>query len=219
MTGVEVAVMNTLVSIMSTHGKLYCYPSQETILDRVAKYQGIVVCRRTLNYCLARLEINEMVVRTRRITRGPDGQYEFRSTMYKLGRKGWKWFKESMRMVAKLLKLPRVQDVAHYSSYLKRIIPSFLPKSIGVPKSTSNDEATMMKSRMWKTPEGPTLTQRLAKKETDTSRFPVASKNLKVDRGKGSPVEVARDWKKEMKEAYDEEYSKRSKWINHGEEV
>jgi len=65
-------------------GKLYCYPSQETILKRMKVECSHDICRRTLNYNLKEMESHGLITRIRRHRRKKYTGMEFRSTLYEI---------------------------------------------------------------------------------------------------------------------------------------
>ena len=65
-------------------GKLYCFPSQETILKRMKIMCSHHICRRTLNYYLKVMESHQVIRRTRRHRRTKKRGMEFRSTLYEI---------------------------------------------------------------------------------------------------------------------------------------
>lgn len=75
----EVAVLDTLRGIQKRYGKKYCFPSQDTILEFLEKFHHIRICKRTLNYWLAKLVRKGLIYRHRRLTRA-----SFRTTAYYL---------------------------------------------------------------------------------------------------------------------------------------
>ena len=70
-------------------GKLYCFPSQETILKRMKIMCSHYICRRTLNNNLKVMESHQIIRRTRRHRRTKARGMEFRSTLYEITALGY----------------------------------------------------------------------------------------------------------------------------------
>lgn len=68
---------------------LYCYPSQKTILKKLAKKAQLVLSRRQLNYDLAAMVAEGYIRRIRRHRRTKHRGMEFRSTLYEITKKGY----------------------------------------------------------------------------------------------------------------------------------
>jgi len=68
-----------------TNRKSYCFPSQATIMARLAQFHGITCSRRTLCRDMAELEARGMIKRIQRHTKAPEGHLWLRSTAYYLG--------------------------------------------------------------------------------------------------------------------------------------
>lgn len=79
----------TFYRLNMKYGKDYCYPSQLTILKLLKKYHGLEKCRATLNLWLSVIEKEKYIIRKRRIRRDPKYGMVFKSTMYKITRKGY----------------------------------------------------------------------------------------------------------------------------------
>ena len=106
-------VVNTLFKISQKYKKHYCYPSQATLLKKLEEFYGISRSFSTLNRWLSQLEAANFIKRVRRLQRMPNGQIQFRSTMYfvtkagvlalhRYGRDVWdvlsKWWLDSKRL-------------------------------------------------------------------------------------------------------------------------
>jgi DNA-binding PadR family transcriptional regulator len=92
-------VLIILADLMNYYGKKYCYPSQQTIVDRLKKYHGYNIERRQLNYILCFLEESGQINRRRRHERGGDGSLILRSTLYFIKKKGWKLINRFRRII------------------------------------------------------------------------------------------------------------------------
>jgi len=87
----ELPVLLVLHNIMCKYGKLYCYPAQRTILGFLARFQGIKRCSRTLCRWMRHLEDRGFIKRMRRIKKDPAKGMMFKSTLYKITYKGYKF--------------------------------------------------------------------------------------------------------------------------------
>lgn len=76
-------VLSALLGIAKKHNKKYCWVSQEKLAQLVGEYGGIWMSNRTLNRDLRFLEDDGWITRVRRITKGDDGRFRFRCTLYK----------------------------------------------------------------------------------------------------------------------------------------
>lgn len=65
----ELAILDLLKGMSKKYDKKYCYPAQETILELLKKFHGIVMSIRTLNRRLAKLQKMGLIRRIRRLTR------------------------------------------------------------------------------------------------------------------------------------------------------
>lgn len=82
-------ILATLHKINQKHGKLYCYPSQQTLLNLLGLKQSVFISIATLNRWL-RVAVDEgYISRTRRIRRDPELGIVFKSTLYKITIKGY----------------------------------------------------------------------------------------------------------------------------------
>jgi len=82
-------VLSILYKLNCRYKKRYCFPSQQKIIDLLGKYQKIERTVRTLNRWLKSLEDKKYIKRTRRIRRDPVVGYVFKSTLYKITKKGY----------------------------------------------------------------------------------------------------------------------------------
>lgn len=90
-----------IISGLCTHyGKMYVFPSQEKLLQLLAKRYGVKMSLRTLNRHLGALERDFYIRRVRRhkLTRGPTGpRLLLRSTLYKMTARSIGWTKRFLR--------------------------------------------------------------------------------------------------------------------------
>jgi hypothetical protein len=77
-------ILDMLARICAKHGKLYCYPSHQTIAELVFKFTGRSISTRSLSRHLGALERDGWLARTRRHTTGKAGELELHSTLYLL---------------------------------------------------------------------------------------------------------------------------------------
>ena len=82
-------ILLTLNALQGKYNKKYSFPSQKTILNKLEEFYGIYICKRTLNYHLAKLEMEYFIYRRRRITTNSSGCYVFNSTLYSLSKKAY----------------------------------------------------------------------------------------------------------------------------------
>lgn len=105
----------TLLHKLKVWGKkMYCFPSQSKILEMLEEDYGVKICRRTLNYDLAKMDELGMTERVRRISYCPKRGTLFRSTLYKFGRMALWHIGRIRRMAEALVTQVRVQKAAHY---------------------------------------------------------------------------------------------------------
>jgi hypothetical protein len=74
MIAASLQLLHALYAIAAKYGKTYCYPSQKKLLELLKTHYDISISRRTLNRWLAFLEGEGYIFRTRRHTRGTDGE-------------------------------------------------------------------------------------------------------------------------------------------------
>lgn len=78
-----------LNAVNKRYGKLYCYPSQLTIMALLAGYQDVKIAIATVNRWLRDSEDNRFITRTRRIKRDKRRGIMFKSTLYKITLQGY----------------------------------------------------------------------------------------------------------------------------------
>ena len=103
MIAASLQLLHALYAIAAKYGKSYCFPSQEKILELLEDHYDIAISRRTLNRWLAFLEGEGYIFRTRRHSRGKDGQIHFQSTLYRFGKKALRLLKKIAYPLRKLL--------------------------------------------------------------------------------------------------------------------
>jgi hypothetical protein len=119
-------LLHALYAIAAKYGKSYCFPSQEKILELLKVHYDISISRRTLNRWLAFLEGEGYIFRTRRHSRGKDGQIHFQSTLYRFGKKALRLLKKIAYPLRKLLNSPVCQKW-HNNSHSKRQVNRRVP--------------------------------------------------------------------------------------------
>ena len=82
-------ILLTLNKLNKHFSKLYCYPSQNKLLDLLSKFTSLKISRRQLNYDLQALESHNVIIRIRRHRRTKHRGMEFRSTLYKITMLGY----------------------------------------------------------------------------------------------------------------------------------
>ena len=129
MTYTDFLILQALGAISYKYNKLYCYPSQEKILDLLKK-NGLKISRRTLNYRLKHLEDMGFFVRQRRIKRDPKtNKFHFQSTLYFLKEKFIKWSLGAVKIFNKIKHLFRVQRFAHHCPFGGKILNNSILKN------------------------------------------------------------------------------------------
>lgn len=87
-------------------GKKYCFPGQKTILEKLKDFRGLKISIATINRWLKVLEDSGYIKRTRRISYDKKRGTIFRSTLYKITKKGyhrlarfidgvWEWYQKT----------------------------------------------------------------------------------------------------------------------------
>lgn len=118
----------------ATHfGKTWCYPSQQTLLDRLRKHHGQTISRRTLNRHMDALEAAGWIRRQCRHHNDRALGWVFRSTLYVVLGPLWRMVKRMMKTVAHAAKWTRVPKVAH------NVTPTGLKSSPGSPAGPPGD--------------------------------------------------------------------------------
>ena len=128
MVSSSLQLLHALYAIAAKYGKSYCFPSQEKILELLKTHYDISISRRTLNRWLAFLEGEGYIFRTRRHSRGKDGQIHFQSTLYRFGKKALRLLKKIAYPLRKLLNSP-VCHKWHNNSPSKRQVNEKVPQA------------------------------------------------------------------------------------------
>jgi hypothetical protein len=121
-------LLHALYAIAAKYGKSYCFPSQEKILELLEDHYDISISRRTLNRWLAFLEGEGYIFRTRRHSRGTNGEVSFKSTLYRFGKKALRLLKKIAYPLRKLLNSPVCQKW-HNNSPSKRQVNRITPQA------------------------------------------------------------------------------------------
>lgn len=82
-------VLSVLNKLNTHFGKLYCFPSQEKLLELLQKFCSLSISRRQLNYDLKALCSHGIIRRTRRHRRTKKNGMEFHSTLYEISSLGY----------------------------------------------------------------------------------------------------------------------------------
>ena len=96
-------VLPILYGLNVHYGKKYCFPGQKKILEKLKDFRDLKISIATINRWLRVLEDEGYIKRTRRISRHKKLGTIFRSTIYKIKKKGytrlarfmdgvWEWF-------------------------------------------------------------------------------------------------------------------------------
>mgnify|MGYP001069787574 CR=1 FL=1 len=84
-------VLQILLSLSRGKKRVWCYPSQEKLVELLRRYHGVNISRRTLNRWLRYLESAGYIRRIRRHRRGEDGRPRFHSTVYVTLKKAFRY--------------------------------------------------------------------------------------------------------------------------------
>lgn len=135
-------ILLTLHRLQSHFNKLYCYPSQDKLLDLLEKFCSLKMSRRQLNYDLKVMEKHGLIRRVRRHRRTKKRGMEFRSTLYEIcflgynllcrcGAVAWSVLRDFRARVAAKLKEKQkpcaISDPAHGFSSISDILSDALP--------------------------------------------------------------------------------------------
>lgn len=106
-------VLRGIIKAYARSGRKYCFPSQETILQKLRDYHGVEIKRRTLCYWLKRLEAMKLIFRQRRLTRA-----RFMSTAYYILDRGGNGIVKAKKKIGQAKRLAlifprRAQKFAH----------------------------------------------------------------------------------------------------------
>lgn len=82
-------LLGVLFHVCKKYSKLYCYPSQMSILKLLEQYQSVNYSLRTLNRHLKAAEDAGYIIRVRRIVKDKKKGTLFRSTLYKITLPGY----------------------------------------------------------------------------------------------------------------------------------
>lgn len=94
-------ILETLAGLAGHHGRTWCYPSQEKLLELLKRFTGRTMSRRHLCRHLKALERDGYLRRIRRHKRARNGSLWLRSTCYVLG---GRWLCRAARLVKAVLK-------------------------------------------------------------------------------------------------------------------
>lgn len=82
-------ILSVLTKLNTHFGKLYCFPSQEKLLELLQKFCSLNISRRQLNYDLKAICDHGLIRRTRRHRRSKIKGMEFHSTLYEISFLGY----------------------------------------------------------------------------------------------------------------------------------
>lgn len=139
----DLLILTVLSAIAGGTGRNYCYPSQEKICQLLSRY-GRTMSRRTLNRHLNALVKQGWVKRIRRHQRHPVRGMTFRSSLYTLTRRAFRWLAGMSAAVGRAVKWgksfkrnSRVPDMAQHNPS-RDIHTGRPPKSGGPPDPTQS---------------------------------------------------------------------------------
>jgi len=130
------SIIITLLAVAKKYKKGYCYPSQETIMALHRRFSGHKMSRRTLCRHLKTLELQGWIKRTRRHTHHPMHGYIFKSTLYVIRRKAYKWLGLAVKNVGAFVGKSRVTHMSHNVSSQEEIIGETGPSARSSPKNS-----------------------------------------------------------------------------------
>ena len=87
-------ILKLLTYLIRKSSKNYCFPTQAKILVILDTQYGCKLSRRSLNRHLRKIENENYIKRIRRISRGPNNEARFASTMYWIKKKVFTWLKQ-----------------------------------------------------------------------------------------------------------------------------
>jgi len=114
MVSKQEAVLYTLLAVAKSHGKPYCYPSQDHICKLVVKFYKLRMSRRNLNRILDQLVKLKVIERIRRHRMLIGGGIRFCSTLYKFKGKAFNYLVSLGKRVQGLFSFFRVPKWAQY---------------------------------------------------------------------------------------------------------
>lgn len=139
----ELALVSILGGLSERHGKTYCYPSQEWLCEHLARFAAHRMSRRTLNRHLHALEKFGWIKRLRRHRRRAGRGFEFRSTLYILTRRSFRWLSMFAKVAARAVKWGRVtipaQNIPPRDSYTRGACTAAPPQVTKSPPDGGGD--------------------------------------------------------------------------------
>lgn len=118
----NLAIVNNFLSAIQFHGKRYCYPSQQTQLEVLERVYREKMCRRTLNYRLAKLRAKKVIFSIKRHTKSDTGALLLKSSVYYMGTRASAFIKHFNRLVYKVNVVKAVQEIAQYYKKSKDLL-------------------------------------------------------------------------------------------------
>ena len=82
-------MLSIFYALNRRYKKRYCFPSQSKIVELLGKFHNVDRSVRTINRWLRDLEDDKCIKRIRRIRRDPVFGYVFKSTLYKITKRGY----------------------------------------------------------------------------------------------------------------------------------
>lgn len=116
------AVIEVLKKLCEHYGKLYCFPSQSTIIKYCHEWEGVKISIRTLNRILPQLEGKGWLSMACRHKQNADGTWMFRSTLYTLSGKVFEMCKKAVARASKFFHSFGLPEMANNLFIRKRII-------------------------------------------------------------------------------------------------
>lgn len=122
----DLALVTLIAGNADKFKKSYCYPSQDWLCAHLARFAGRRMSRRTLNRHLGGLEAGGWIKRIRRHRCSPVASrgFEFRSTLYTLTRRAFRWLAMSAGACRRAVRWGRVTLPSQYIPLQGRVIPA-----------------------------------------------------------------------------------------------
>ncbi|SRR5258706_15158023 len=142
----DMLILSVLASVGAKRGHSYCFPSQDTICRSLAVY-GRRMSRRTLNRHLNSLVRQGWITRQRRHTRHTSHGFAFKSTLYKLTRRSFRWLsglhaaaRRAVKWAGAVKRTSRVPNSAQHIP-LREYRTGRAPQKPGAPPGNNNSVA------------------------------------------------------------------------------
>jgi hypothetical protein len=161
MNDTKFSVLVALLKIMAAHHKFWCYASQATMLKYLEKYQGIKICRRSLNYHLKDMRDLGLIRTIGRKRRNPDGTLALLTSAHCITIKGYRYLASKGIQIAwqraKALAKRYLPERKHKPAYSRQIVDT--------PEETKQTRHNPYMNGKWRKKHGFTETPPFALKK------------------------------------------------------